>query len=150
MENLERRKQPVVLNSENAFEFDIARGLKELIDDMDSFYHIEVRDDLLTIEKQGYNTPSLASVQYDMSQLVKNEVLDQKKDAIREAYMYTFSKTGDLKSRVDALESKMFADSHDGASHAFYHDRTGKYPESEIVAPFREEFVKDEKIGMHR
>ncbi len=69
MKNLEGRKELVVLNPENAFEFEIARGLKELIDDRDNFYHIEVRGDLLSIEKQGYNTPTLESVEYDMSQL---------------------------------------------------------------------------------
>ena len=150
MENLEERKQPVVLNPENAFEFNIARGLKELIDDRDMFYHIEVRDDLLSIRKEGYNTSTLESVEYDMSKLIENEILHQKRDAIREAYAYTFGKTGDLKSRFAILQSKMFADSHDGSSHAFYHDRTGKYPEAEIVAPFKEELVNAEKTGMHR
>ena len=139
MENLEERKQPVVLNPENAFEFDIARGLKELINDRDSFYHIEVRDDLLSIGKQGYNTPTLESVEYDMSQLAENEVLNQKKDAIREAYMYTFAKTGDLAKATH--------------EHAFYHDRTGKYPEEEIVAAIKAmnpELVNEERIGIYR
>lgn len=139
MENLEGKKQPVVLNSENAFEFDIARGLKELNDDRDKFYHIEVRGDLLSIGKQGYNTPTLESVEYDMSQFAENEVLNQKKDAIREAYMYTFVKTGDLKKSTN--------------EHAFYHDRTGKYPEEEIVAAIKSmnpDLLKDEKNGMHR
>lgn len=139
MENLESKKEPVVLNPENAFEFDIARGLRELIDDKDNFYHIEVRGDLLTVGKQGYNTPTLESVEYDMSQLAENEVLNQKKDAIREAYMYTFAKTGDLNKSANP--------------HAFYHDRTGKYPEEEIVAAIKKlnpELIKEESTGMHR
>lgn len=154
MENLESKKEPLVLNPENAFEFDVARGLKELIDDRDSFYHIEVRDNILSIRKEGYNTPALSSVEYDMSQLVKNEYIDQKKDAIRTAYSYTFSKVGDLIPRMTTLKSEMFADTHNGAKHAFYHDRTGEYPEYDIAAAIgftNPDLFKDkENTGMHR
>jgi len=150
MENLEEKKQTVILDPETAFEFEVARNLKKFLDDREMFYHIEVLDDLLSIRKEGYNTPPLDSIEFDMSQLIEDDLINHKFEAIREAYAYTFAKTRDLMSRVATLENKPFADSHDGASHAFYHDRTGKYPESEIAATFIKKQVNDENFGMHR
>ncbi|MBR3162128.1 MAG: hypothetical protein IKF19_05300 [Bacilli bacterium] len=122
------------LNPESVFEFTVAGKLKELMDDSDCFYHIEVRDDNLSIEKQGYNTPGLGSVTFDMSQLVENELFNQKLDAIRTAYTYTFSKTGDLQKRVDDVISHSTYGGETPSAHAFYHDRTGKYSEDKIVS----------------
>lgn len=119
----------IVLNREDAFEFEIAKGLKELIVDMNSFYHINVTEDEITVGRQGYNTRDIDKVCFDMNNLQSNEVEDQKEAAIVSTYMYTFSKTGDLKKRLSDIYNK----AGDLNMHTFYHDRTGRYPEDLIV-----------------
>lgn len=41
--------------------------------------------------------------------------------------------TDDIINRVKTITMNPNADSHWGANHAFYNDRTGKYPEHKIV-----------------
>ena len=71
--------EKIILNGETAFEFEIARGLKELIADSDSFYHINVTENEIAVGRQGYNTPDVETVSFDMSDLQSNEFQDQKK-----------------------------------------------------------------------
>ena len=127
---------PIVLDPKKAFEFDVRAGVKNLIkkedgrNDIDAFYHIFVYEDKITIEKQGYNIPTYKMVEFDMSQLSEN----QKFDAVRAAYSSTFFTTHELVSRVSTVMENSLADSHNGASHTFYHDRTAKWRESEIAS----------------
>lgn len=137
----------IILNGETAFEFEIARGLKELIVDSDSFYHINVTENEIAVGRQGYNTPDVETISFDMSDLQSDDIQDQKKDAIESAYVYTFSKTKDLEKRVSDVENNV----RESDTHAFYHDRTGKYPEELIVSAVKfhhpETFEKGKGIG---
>ena len=127
-------KTIISLDSEKPFEYDVVKAINGLIDDKSLFYHIEVTEKGFCIEKQGYNTPALESVEFDTTQLINNEAFQQTRDAIVSAYQYTFAKTGDLESRLSVIDRQPLADTHNGSSHSFYHDRTGKYAESDIVA----------------
>lgn len=132
MANINKR---VILESEGSFEFEIAKNLKEFIDNSYYFYHIYYLDDILRIEKQGYNTGCLDFREFDLTNLLENELIEnEKKSAIMMAYAYTFQKTKDFISRVSVIKREKVADTHNGSSHAFYHDGTGKYPEYKIVS----------------
>lgn len=126
-------KTIINLDSEKPFEYDVVKAINGLINDKYLFYHIEVTDKGFSIEKQGYNTPAIESIEFDTTQLIDDESLQQTRDAIVSAYQYTFAKTGDLERRLSVIDRQPLADSHIGSSHAFYHDRTGKYGESDIV-----------------
>jgi len=124
----------VKLDPTRAFQFDIVKVIHDLIDNKSDFYHINVTENSIVVEKQGYNTATIQSVTFDTTELVNDEYFTQTADAIFAAYQYTFGKTGDLNSRVGVIRDRSIADSHLGSSHAFYHDRTGKYPEETIVS----------------
>lgn len=123
----------IELDSKKAFDFDIECALEDFVVDHTSFYHIYVWDDKITIEEQGYNTPTIKKVVFETKKLVNNMIVKQKRDAIVSIYQYTFLKNGELASRISMIMENPKADSHWGASHTFYHDRTGKYPEYTIV-----------------
>ena len=128
-----QKREPIILDKDYALDLKVEIGLGNIFDDRLDFYHIKVTDDIIKVEKQGYNTPALNYIEYDTRKLIVNDKIDQKKDVIRTIYAYIFYKTGDLYSRVSTLERNPIADDHIGSNHAFYHDRTGKYAESEIA-----------------
>lgn len=123
----------IELKSETPFEFVISKALNDFIIDIKDFYWIDVYEDKITVSKQGYNTSTLEKIILETRNLVNNILKKQIRDAIISTYQYTFAKTGDLTSRIEVISTNPDADSHWGASHAFYVDRTGKYPEYMIV-----------------
>lgn len=123
----------IELNPERSFVFDIASALNDLMTDHTSYFHIYVKEDNITIEEEGYNTREVKRVVLDTKNLVDNFFKKQTRDAIVTTYQYAFAKNQELASRIDMIKSNPNADSHWGASHTFYHDRTGKYPEYMIV-----------------
>lgn len=123
----------IELKSERSFEFDIAKALKDFIVDKSNFYHIFVYKDKIVVTEEGYNTPPINKVIFKTNNLVNNPLKKQTKDAIVSIYQYTFMATGDIIKRVKTIMMNPDADSHEGASHAFYNDGTGKYPEHKIV-----------------
>lgn len=127
------KRVDVELDSKTAFNFDIVSALKDFVVDHTSFYHIYVWDDKITVEEEGYNTPTIKKVVFETKKLVNNMIVKQTRDAIVSIYQYTFLKNGELASRISTIMENPKADSHWGASYTFYHDKTGKYPEYTIV-----------------
>lgn len=123
----------IELKSEKSFEFDIAKALKDFIVDKSNFYWIVVYKDKIVVKEEGYNTPPINLVIFKTNNLVNNFKKKQTRDAIVSIYQYTFMATDDIIKRVKAIMMNPNADLHQGASHAFYNDRTGKYPEHKIV-----------------
>jgi len=121
------------LNPQKTVEFDIISSLKNFVDDHSSFYHINVYGDKITVEEQGYNTSAIKKIVFDTKKLKNGIITKQIRDAIVSIYQYVFYKNGELGSRISTILENPCADSHWGASHTFYHDRTGKYPEHMIV-----------------
>lgn len=112
-------------------EIDIANILENFMLDRYNYYHICVWKDKITVEEQGYNTPTIKKIAFDITKLANND--GQIKNVISEIYQCAFNKNQDLEHRINMIKSNPNADSHWGASHTFYHDRTGLYPEYVIV-----------------
>ena len=129
MEKTEVEVKRFVLDPKSSFTDVISHVLGLFLDNRSAFYHINVRGDILSLEWQGFNTPPLRIVEFDMSKLEDS----QKKEAIMVVYFDTFSFVGDLENRVTTIQKNWMADSHNGASHAFYHDRTGLWEEHKIA-----------------
>ncbi len=144
----------VQLNPYDLYQFELAGTLRNFAMDSGFFYHIYVEGDILTIHKEGYNTPPLESIRFDMSELIENDQINQKRAVIELAYMYIFHKTGDLKNRVDVIEENgSLVDTHEGSQHAFYHDRTGQYPEGIITKNIKRNnpyLFDNRRFGIHK
>lgn len=138
MENLEKEKNIVLPDQAMGTGYQVYLALKDFVDDKSLFYHIDYTDGKLTVTKEGYNGPELAKVNFDLSNLrivegPNGPFFEPVLEAITAAYTMIFKKTGEFKSRLEAIIKNPNADTHTGAGHAFYHDRTGKYPEHKIV-----------------
>ena len=148
----QNKKSVIKLDPESIFEMEIAKRIKNFIgEDYDSFYHIFIVADKIIVEKQGYNTPAIDTIEFDTQALVNNELFMQTKDAIVSAYQYTFLKTGSLKEKM--VQSYPYSDLPN--THAFYHDRTCKYPESDIIDRIMflnkiNSSVPEENISIHK
>ena len=146
------KKSIIKLNLDSAFEFEIAKNINKLFEnDNDDFYHIFVNENGIVVEKQGYNTPPTDTVEFDTQALVNNGIFSQTRDAIVEAYQYTFAKTRDLKGSL----TKHNPNAEIPQAHAFYHDKTGNYPESEIIDRIvflaeKEQVVKEPEHESHK
>lgn len=74
------------------------------------FYHISVWEDKITVEEQGYNTPTIRKIVFDTKKFTNND--GQIKNAISEIYQYAFNKNQDLGHRINIIKSNPNADSH--------------------------------------
>lgn len=125
MENLER-KSSVVLGTDD-FAVVMASGLEKFVDYENYYYSIAVMENSINIGKQGFNTPMLGTVSFDMSGLDESE----RCVAVKTACMHTYANANTENIGCD--------------SHVFYKDYTGKYPVDAIIT-----MIPEENCGMHR